>query len=612
MKKSKLFTILIALIGCLLLNFTACNNEENPGGKLPGTPPAASDWAGAGLGTSFGAEVDGTMTQNFADEGEIYMEWENSNRESFDDTVNWLQAQGYTQYSGTGAQVETENGMVSYVAEKVLDSGTMVAEVVYITQDMTIAGQSLKAGDLYFSVIPSTSSITPPNEGGTATWPAGQIQSTLGVTIPEYTGQASSFVFSDGSYNQIKNISVMAFGAPTGADADYTALLIQNGYSYVESDENYVKQLANGDTVEIYVYYGQITNPNTYQMGIALQINVLYNKNSGAITSWNNVASQLTDYTDANAPVFQGGTSFDILDATDENEIAASMKTAQQAIITSYQLAQQYGQVDAELQAQYEEAQRLIVEVGKIRMHYVTVYGTNDTELWDYNTSLENAGFENGEKVVGDFQYTVEVSNVDDSGKAVVTFTKIPQALFDDTGSGGGGTEQPTIHYSIPQNLKIVFTYGMSGSVAYTYTVIKIGDDYYRQEFASGVVMEEIYYKKNGNAWDIYNRDYTSEEWTKEADQETDKYYVESAIFDFIVNDADVTDYSDVVKGGQETIAGRTTDVYTQYENTIYNKDTETGLILKYSISSGGYTLEYVVTTFDTTVTTFDGITLPQ
>ncbi len=612
MKKSKLFTILIvALIGCMLMTFTACNDDDEPGGELLGTPPVASDWAEVGLGNAFGAEVSGTLTSNFADEGEIYMAWKNSDRASFDDTVNWLQSLGYTQYGGTGAQVKAENGMVSYFAEKNLDGGTKIVEVVYFTQDVTIGEQSFKAGDLYFSVAPSSTSVNPPSNGEMASWPASEIQSALGVAIPEYTGEASTFVFSDASYNQIKNIAVLAFGAPEGADATYEALLTQNGYSYVEGDGNYVKQLPSGDTVEIYVYYGQTVNPNTYQSGTALQISVLYNKNSGEHTSWSNVASQLTDYEGANLPAFQGGASFDILNATDQNEVMVSMKTAQQSIITSYQLAQQYGQVTPELQAQYEEAQRLIVEVENVRMHYVTVYGTNDTQLWDYNNALEGVGFENGEKIVGDFQYTVEVSSVDDYGKAVITFTKTPQALLENTG-GGSGTQQPTVYYTMPENLKIVYTYGMSDSISYTNTVIKIGDDYYSQQTSSGIVMEELFFRKNGSGWDVYRKSYGDSEWQKDSAQESERNYVESDTFDFIVDDADVTDYSDAIKGGQESIAGRTTDVYTQYTNTVYNKDTLTGLILKYSITSQGYTLEYVVTSFDTTVTAFVGIELPS
>ncbi len=612
MKKSKLFIILIfALIGCMLMTFTACNDEEEPDGDLLGTPPVATDWAEAGLGNFFGAQVNGTLTANFVEEGEIYMAWQNSDKASFDDTVNWLQTQGYTQYSGTGAQVETENGMVTYCAEKALDGKTMLVELVYFTQDVTIAEQSFKTGDLYFTVTPSSSTVPSPDNGETATWPASRIQTAIGVAIPEYTGEASTFVFSDASYNQIKNVAVMAFGAPQGADATYTALLTQNGYNYVESDDNYVKQLANGDTVEIYVYYGQTVNPNTYQTGTALQINVLYNKNSGEYTSWDSVVGQLANYNDVNVPAFQGGTSFDILNATDQNEIKASMKAAQQSIINSYQLAEQYGQVTSELQAQYEEAQRLIVEVEKISMHYVTVYGTNDTALWDYNTALENVGFENGDKVVGDFQYTVEVGGVDDYGKAAITFTKIPQALLENTG-GGSGTQQPTVYYTMPENLKIVYTYGMAGSISYTNTVIKIGDDYYKQEASSGIVTEELFFRKNGSAWDVYRKSYGESEWQKDSSQESERNYVESDIFDFIVDDADVTDYSDAVKGGQESIAGRTTDVYTQYSNTVYNKDTLTGLILKYSITSQGYAIEYVVTSFDTTVTAFTGIELPS
>ncbi len=597
----KLLTFLLVVM--MAFSFAACNDDN--GGKNPpplGNVPTQSDWADAGLGSSFGANVTGSLTLNVAEEGGIFMEWKNSNRDSFDDTVNWLQSQGYTQWLGSGAQVEADGAFVTYTAQKTDANGqSKIVEVVYVTQDTSIAGQSFKAGDLYFSVDQST--VTPPTTPGTtAVWPASQIQEVLGVSIPEYTGAASSFVFSNGSHGAIKNVAVTAYGVAEGADGVYGAALLQNGYT--ESEGTYAKQLSGGDSIEIYVYCGATMHPSTYQSVVALQISVLYVKNSGALTAWNQM--DLSDFSDAGIPAFVGGSSFDFQDVGEETKNAQTAGL-QQAINI---LAAYENMLNDDQKAELAALRAKLPYVEQIEAVTVTVYGTNDDQVYAYQTALESAGFAYGEKNTADFQYTADISSLDDGGKATITFVKMPQALLQESGNGGG-TQQPTTYYTMPDNVKIVYTYGMGGVATYTYTVIKVGDDYYRQEMASGIVWEELYFKKNGNGWDVYRKSSDDAEWRKDGSQETQRSYVESDAFDFIVADADVTEYDDTVKGSQETVAGRTVDVYTQYGSTVYCKDTQTGLILKYSISSQGYTLEYVVTEFDTTVTGFGSIVLP-
>ncbi len=613
MKRNKLRNVIVfVLVICLLAVFASCGGSGGSGSTTAGgngttggntsvNAPGAGDWTHAGLGSAFGANVTGTLTSSVAEEGDIFMQWKSSDKASFDDTVIWLQSNGYNQFNGSGAEVENEGGMFTYTAEKENAGGkTMVAEVVYITKDISIANQSFKAGDLYFSVEEQTN-VAPPTQGGTATWPADKILEALGAPIPAYTGKANEFVFSNASVGAVKNIAVTAYGVDAGAEASYTALLTSEGYT--EDEGTYTKVLANGDKIELYVYCGQTMHPGTYQSVMSLQISVLYVKNSGEYTAWNKL--NLSAF-GAVIPAFNGGTSFDFTNLTEETK-KSQLSGLQQAIDI---LAAYENMLDDAQKAELAALREKVPYIEKIEAAAIIIYGTDNDQISAYWDALYSAGFEGGEKNTADFKYTVDLSGVDENGKASITFTKMPQIFFEE--STGGGEEEPDASYTMPENVKIVYTYGIQGAASSTYTVIKVGEDYYAQQLVSGIVFEEQYYKKNGGDWDVYTKEYMEEGWSKDSSQENDKSYLERKVFDFIVKEAGVSGYSDAEKGGTETVAGRTTDVYTQYGNTKYCKDTETGLILKYSISSGGYALEYTVTSFDTSVTSFDGITLPQ
>ena len=460
--------------------------------------------------------------------------------------------------------------------------------------------------------------------GATTTWPASQIQSILGYALPQYTGQAESFVVTPYTEGGVVGVSVTI----TGANADDIEAYIgnvgvfrDNGYSSAGSNV-WAKRLDNGDNLVIPTYtqgdYDDNFRPTTLTFVAYIE------SNTGIYSSW--PSTDITaSFASAGVPSYEGGTSYDFSDtASSYNDFA----DAYESIIQAYQIAQQYGVVDAELEAQYQEALELIEEAEKVRSSRITVYGTNETERQAYITKILASPDRNNEEnfvLTGSDEYSrlytyytteykisITLSDVED-GKLHIDLLRVPTSLLEDDDLPVAASA-----YTLPQNVKIVYNDGI-----YQYVAYKIGDDYYvgKQylpdsalgQYSSGMI-EQKYYKKNGNVWDVYTMDIGDSDWVKDTDwQENDITYLEKDVFDFIVC---IDDVEEAVEIGTQTVAGKNCTIYeldTGYYKTVYYVDEESKLIFKseiyYDTTLG---IAYEITEFNTTVTSFEDVELPQ
>ena len=472
--------------------------------------------------------------------------------------------------------------------------------------------------------IPSGTTPGGQTGGATTTWPASQIQSILGYALPQYTGQAESFVVTPYTEGGVVGVSVTI----TGANADDLETYIgnvgvfrDNGYSSAGSNV-WAKRLDNGDNLVIPTYtqgdYDDNFRPTT------LTFIAYIESNTGIYSSW--PSTDITaSFASAGVPSYEGGTSYDFSDtASSYNDFA----DAYESIIQAYQIALQYGVVDAELEAQYQEALELIEEAEKVRSSRITVYGTNETERQAYITKILASPDRNNEEnfvLTGSDEYSrlytyytteykisITLSDVED-GKLHIDLLRVPTSLLEDD-------DLPVVAgaYTLPQNVKIVYDDGI-----YQYVAYKIGDDYYvgKQylpdsalgQYSSGMI-EQKYYKKNGNVWDVYTMDIGDSDWVKDTDwQENDITYLEKDVFDFIVC---IDDVEEAVEIGTQTVAGKNCTIYeldTGYYREVYYVDEESNLIYKsefyYDTTLG---MAYEITEFNTAVTSFEDVELPQ
>ncbi len=623
MKRKSLVAILLALVLCFTMALTACKDDNDAppvgGGK---TPPTADQWADAGISGTFTADVKGNLALSVVDNGEISMKWTGSDEASLDNTITWLKGQGFTSYGGQTAEKITEEGgkIKSYTAEKTVngvnsvsasaDGGysvvpisftltasenenkTMIAETFYITEDFSIMGQSFKAGELYLDIYEAT---TPGSASSLLTaWPSGQIQGAIGENIPAYTGTASGYQFVNGSIGSVKNVQVNVFGAGEADATSYKNLLAQNGY--VLNDGVYEKTLTSGDKIQIMAFASQSYHPDTFQITDVINITVMLEKNSGAYTAWNSL--DLSVFSGAGIPAYSGGTSFDLNDIGAET-IKSEKAAIEQAIAVMAAFESMLGE---EQKAELAALRAQLPYFDEIECYMITVYGTNSDQADAYETALANAGFSFGVKKTADYELEVDVS--EDEGKATITITRMPIELLDDSSGSGSGT--PT-ESTLPTNLKIEYNDSI-----YDITAIKIGDDYYIKRSMSGL-NEYIYYKKSGAGWDVYEKGMMQNEWQLDDDQETYRNWIENDVFDFIVDGVEGS------KTGTETLLGRNVDVYVDDMSSAnytyiytYYQDTATGLVLKYVMTTPAGTVTYVVTSIDTTVTSFGDVELPQ
>ncbi len=231
----------------------------------------------------------------------------------------------------------------------------------------------------------------------------------------------------------------------------------------------------------------------------------------------------------------------------------------------------------------------------------VVCYGMTQEETDAYAQALRDAGFESA-------YYLVFRHNVSYYSNLVLqrSYSELNQ-----THTLTFRVEYEAPSYVLPTNLKITY----NKEDFYYYTAIKIGEDYYlKLEYNWGTQMtlnSEIYYKKNGSEWDLWEN--YGDGWEKNAYGTTGFIdEVELEIFDFMVDYASIDE--DAVLVEETTLLGRTVNVY-EYDLYgdlyTYYKDSETGLILKYVAEMNNFRIEDVVTSYDISVTSFE-TELPQ
>ena len=180
------------------------------------------------------------------------------------------------------------------------------------------------------------------------------------------------------------------------------------------------------------------------------------------------------------------------------------------------------------------------------------------------------------------------------------------------------GDDDDDKKYNLPTNVKFIsVSEGLGPKM--THTIIKIGENYYRKyewhmDFPNIDVVDERYMKKNSNGtWSHYCKDNIAEPYgwhlynstpltasQKDFDVESD--FISSVLWG---------DVSNGVPGGTETIAGVLTNIYTVSHGsatiTLY-RDPITKLFFKIIDTTSGTT---VVTSWDTSVTSFGIAGLP-
>ena len=170
--------------------------------------------------------------------------------------------------------------------------------------------------------------------------------------------------------------------------------------------------------------------------------------------------------------------------------------------------------------------------------------------------------------------------------------------------------------YTLPTNVKIIYESEVGGTLVTT-TAIKIGNNYYWKHVMPGDV-DEFYLKYNNGSWAEYEKN--SEpiigmlNWTlggtynaEEKDNEVETFFL-----NFMVSAQWYTAMKNATKGGKETIAGVSTDVYTEtsYGSTVVlNHDPVTNLFFKVTGTLTG--AHYEVTSWDKSVTSFGITDLP-
>ena len=157
--------------------------------------------------------------------------------------------------------------------------------------------------------------------------------------------------------------------------------------------------------------------------------------------------------------------------------------------------------------------------------------------------------------------------------------------------------------YHLPTNVKFIKENEGYGTLS-TQTCIKIGNNYHYINVISGLGSEEYYIKYNNNGtWTQY-QNFTYGGW-EDIGKFIDDRWVDTYFLGFMSEEAWYVDMKNAVKGGKETIAGVSTDIYTLASSgVVLYHDPVTGLFFKITTSK----FRYEVTSWDKTVTSF-GIT---
>lgn len=622
----------IRLVGILLLTvilavtLAACNGGNDDNGNTP-KAPTQSDWSAVGIDGGFSAEVKGNLVTNLAVEGEIQMKWTDSDETSFDNTIAWLKSKGFSSYGGATATKESlqDGALLSYTAEKSVSAvahsakalsfaiaaasaeNAVVAETLYVARDVSLMGMSYKVGELYLSVAPGESTPAP---GPSTEWPAQTIASIIGDGVPAYTGAASSVTTQSNTLVK-PTVTVTVAGATNADYVAYRTALTQSGFS--DTPDGFVKTKTNGDVITV------IVTDMTTNGGMIL-ITVTLEKNSGALTEY--PSNRLTAFNGANLPAYSGGTSFDCEDIL--TTYSAAMKAGlQQSIATLEALG---ANLTAEQRTQLAEYKEKLKLIDNMRAFTVAVYGTTDGERSAFCERLTANGFTlNGGTYIKDFtnpnQYQAQVDVGDvENGKLVLTLIRMPAGLLDDEGGdpvNPPATEELTFA-DLPTNIKITFEYLVSGTRITEYTATKIGDNWLIEGASAYGTIIKSYLKKSGNVWTEYAE--ASGAWTAGSSYTELSDHDILSVLTFILDN----DVSGFTKGQQITFAGQACDVYTKTDDSLASYGITTvdtlyvnadGFVLynDHSNNQQGQTTTQTnqITLWDTTVTSFDDITLP-
>ena len=180
-----------------------------------------------------------------------------------------------------------------------------------------------------------------------------------------------------------------------------------------------------------------------------------------------------------------------------------------------------------------------------------------------------------------------------------------------------GDDDDDDEEYNLPTNVKFTRETEGWGTIIY-HTHIKIGENYYwkRVFFSTDAgknLVAEFYLKQNNNGtWTKYGKSYIEGDnpnWSLY----TDRPYsasekigeVNSEFLSFM--EIWASHIIGATKGGKQTIAGVSTDIYTTSNGTVLNYDPVTKLVFKVTSSDS----RSEVTSWDTSVTSFGGIALP-
>ncbi len=470
--------------------------------------------------------------------------------------------------------------------------------------------------------------LPPTGEGGSEqipglpsvseSWPTSQIGSSLGESIPSYEGNADSYVYTDMSVGSDKGAQIMIYGATeTDAEAYKETLL---GEGYVLEDGSYVKTLDGGDRMIIDVYvsgYGENT---------ALSVGVSLEKNSGAYASFTAMDLSMLGI---ELPVFVGASSFD-LDDLGSQTIATERAYIEQLIAA----AEAYSSLlTPEDRAELEKLREMLPHLEDIECVMITAYGADEEAFYAYEDALRSAGFSSaGEKIVGEFEYEIGLS--EDNGRVRITVTRMPLALIDeedggeyggeygneDGGENGGNAEVslfPEVSWEdLPANLAITYERRLDGSVSQSYCFTKIGEDWL---ITTPQNQFKTFLKRTSDGWTEYYE--YGDQWieTDQIDELQDNDYL--AMLRFLFSN-DMYGYTE---SESEEIAGIPCDVYVMTEggshtggiiSTTVKHVTSGGFVLSNceEMIYGGtsYTAEQAITLWDTAVTSFGDVTIPQ
>ncbi len=632
MKKKLTVFLSIIMASMLAFSLIACKDNDDPGGgsnlsfeqaveKVQDMPTSTDESViENAIGEVFGADInlpEGTYNAqvynaNGVSAYTVTVSGANTTASDYYNSIkSEMASKGYTPIDTELSFIKVV-GEVSYVVG-VEDSDNEISVYMGVSQIQTDEGGPGGTGGPVGPAGPNTYSE----------WPANEINSALGDNFPPYTGSAESFTIEP--YNQAGLVGLTI--TIKGANSDDLYLYMSQGqifrdYGYSGAGSNiWHKRLANGNNLVIPTYfeggYDDNSRPTT------LSFTVYIEKNSGVFSSW--PTTQIAaNFSLSGIPTYEGGTSFDF-----ENLLASGYDDLIQAaemIIQGYEIANQYGAVDAELEAEYEKALELIEEAEKVRAGRITVYGTTEEERQAYVTKVLASPNNSGEGnfiLTGSNEYSrmytyygteyrisMTISEVEE-GKVFLDLLRVPASLLDDD-----DIPQNQFGYTLPENVKIVYNDGI-----YQYTIYKIGEDYYKgKQYLPGSgfesdIIEEIYYRKNGNVWDIYEKDIYDEDWVLDTDwNENDKRDLERDIFGFMVESY----YNNGEATGTETIAGIECTIYeiddNYYKNICWQHE-QSKLILKEEIYyNNGTTLgvSTEVTEFNVNVTSFEDVELPQ